>query len=404
MSNEVATPEPEDDKKAKKKTESQPSPKPGSEEKKKKMAEKLRKDELASMSKLLGVSGLTFADEYESVKEVFSTGHAELDRILTSDHFDKFGVGGIPRGYLVEVFGPFGGGKSSLCLMIAASVTGKGERVLWCDAEGSFQQSWSAAQGVDNSKLIRAGPNTCACGEEWLEMILTAANSGKFGLIVVDSLVGLQPKAIVESTIDDKAKMGAAGAMTGKYMPMLVKAAEKGNCSIIFIVYGNPETTPGGDALKFFSSLRIRVAPIGGKEKFVKKEGEQIGVRSNTKNVKGRFGIPQQETVLPIYFSDEKPYGIDQLLDLALSRKIIRTRTEDEVEYFSWGEIKKIQGFDKMRSLILEEGANVKALAEQVKAKGATLSAEVVQYLNDLDGDELGLDKEPAETPESDEL
>lgn len=388
------TPEEAPKKKGKKKEpEAVASPKADGSAQLSAVEEKLRKAEITRLKQVLGVTaGLTFADQYESVKEVLSTSHAELDRILTTDHFEKFGIGGIPRGYLVEVYGPFGGGKSSLCLMIAASATKKGQMVLWCDAESSYQPAWATAQGVDNSKLILARANTCANGEQWMEFIEKAAKTKAFSVIIVDSLVGLQPKAILECALEDNARMGAFGAMTSKAVPRLVTAAADGHTAIIFInqvrqkvgvVYGNPETTPGGEALKFLASLRIRVSPCGKSNRGITKDGEQIGVRSNIQNTKGRFGPPMLECILPIYFTtDVKPHAEDQLIDMAINCKLIKCRTEDNVQYFSFDDLKRVPGIDELKRLLDDDYK--KKMAEMIKAKGGVLGPDIVEYLANL--------------------
>jgi recombination protein RecA len=378
-------------------------------EKAKKAEEKARKEELSRMMKTLGIKqGLMHADNYESIKEVISTGDVELDRLITPLYFEQHGVGGVPRGYLCEIYGPFGGGKSTICMKIIANACKKGHKCLWVDAESSYQPPWAEAQGVDNSKCLRLDQFAAANGEEFLEIIEKAALSGEYAVIVVDSLMGLQPKAILETPLDENAKMGAYGAMTSRAMPRLATACMKGNTTVIFInqmrmkigvMFGNPETTPGGEALKYFASLRLSIRPVSGKaNRGIMKEGAQIGVRSNTKLEKTRFGPPGTEAVISIYFTNEKAHPIDQLIDVALSKKLIKCRTVDQVQQFSYDELRGVRGMDDFREQLTDD--ILLRLFNDVQGTGTVLDPEVVEYIKIMkDG---GLGEKP--TIESDEL
>jgi recombination protein RecA len=299
---------------------------------------------------------IRFADEKMDKIDVISTGFAELDKILTPDLYEKSSQGGIPRGYVCEFFGPYAGGKSSLGLMLAATVTKAGGYVFWVDAENSFVDDWAKKHGVDTSHVVKAEQGKGRSGEDFLTELDAMCQTGVFSLAVVDSVAGLAPKAILEAELAAEARVGAQARMLSRALPKLIGSAKQGNTAVIFInqirmkigvMYGNPETTPGGEALKFFSSLRVRLSQVGSrKDRGIVKEGEEIGIRSNIQVVKSRFGPPFREIVLPIYFTADRPKPIELLLDMALTSKVIRCRTkkrgEDSVQSFS------LEGFDKL--------------------------------------------------------
>jgi recombination protein RecA len=362
--------------------------------------EKILKAELEQIKKITGVNDIRLASQYEAVKDLISTGNAELDRIITPGIYDTTGAGGVPRGFVCEFFGPYAGGKSSLCLMLAAHVTAQKLRVLWCDPEGSYVPEWGETHGVNNEYVsyMPAGHT----GEEYLEAVQKAAASGLYVLVVIDSLVGLVPKQILETPLEDNARIAAVASMMSRAMPKLVPAAKKGNCTIAFInqirfkmgvMYGNPETTPGGEALKFFASLRLRLSQIGAKKtRGIMRGDEEIGIRSNVQVVKSRFGPPFKETVLPIYYSNIKPLPIDRLLDLSLSNKVVRCKTNREgnepVQHFTlpgFPALTGIAGIDEFKNAL--DNKSMEEIAKQLVEKKVVLEPDVVEYLKSMADD-----------------
>jgi len=283
---------------------------------------------------------LSMADQYIAVKDVWSTGIPELDRLMTPLFYAENGRGGIPKGYVVELFGPQGGGKTSLAMKIMSSVTQAKGLGLWVDGECCFVSQWASAQGNDNSH-IAIMHNNGQSGEYFLEKIRDVARSGTVDLIVVDSLTSLQPKEIQEKPLEEDARVGKVAALLSRALPSLITAAKLGQTSIVLInqvrdavgvKYGNPEQSTGGKALKFYVSLRIRINCLSRKDRCIVKDGEPIGIRSNAQIVKSRFGPPFTDANVPFYFNRlVRPLPIDVVLDEALIRKIIKTRKTQKV-------------------------------------------------------------------------
>lgn len=362
-----------------------------------KMLEQLKKIVSKKLSSTLGneeiESSISFAEDYESVTDVISTGYANLDEIITPLHLKKHGKAGVPCGYLCEFFGPNAGGKSSLCLKLAASVQKDNGYVLWQDAEEGFQSDWAKIHGVDTSKLVlNHNPGTNA--ETYLELLKTQVESGLFRLAVVDSLAGLVPKASLETALEDNERLGLKARLMSRSLPMIVQAAKKGNCAVIFInqvrkdpgiKYGNPEVTPGGEALKFYASLRIRLNQVAGKDnRGIIKGDEEIGIRCNTLIVKSRFGPPYKETVIPIYYTEEKPHPLDMLLDLGLSNKLIKSRTYKGETSFSFEpNLIKLSSLDDIKDKMIKNECLIKELSEKIE-KIRSLDPDIKSYILSL--------------------
>lgn len=371
----------------------------------KKVRPKLSADEKrrrAAMERLRKATGqdesmLHFGSQVVSNFDVISTGFEELDQLISPEVYKQTGKGGVPRGYLCEFFGPEMGGKSTLCLMLAASVTSNGGMVCWIDAESSYQKSWADAQGVNNDDIFYF--ETGETGEQFINAAVLAAASGDYELVVIDSLAALEPEQLMDAELTDEPRVGAKARMMSRSCPRLVAAAKKGNCAIIFInqlrmmigqKWGNPETTPGGKALRFYASLRLRISQLGKAERYIMKGGEQIGLRANISVAKTRFSPPGWETVLPIYYSkDAKPLPLDMLLDLGMRTKLIRCRTRNDVCYFTLDgskEIKSIAGFDEFKYELTADPNNIRELARRItEEKGKPLDGDVRRYVETID-------------------
>lgn len=340
------------------------------------------------------------ADQHVAIKDLISTGMQELDRILTPMVFEELEKGGIPRGFVAEFFGPHAGGKSSLCMKLAAQVTQAGGFVLWIDAEGSFVPEWASRHGVDLKRcnIVEAGKT----GEYFLEMVESVAAKGLVDLVVVDSVTALVPKEILETELEKEARVGAGAKMMTRALPRIVNAAKAGNTAVVFInqirqkvgvMYGNPETTPYGEALKFYCSLRLRLSQVGSKsERGIMKGEDEIGIRTNVQIVKSRFGPPYRETVMPIYYSDVKPHPLDTIIDGALSTKIVKSRSKklsngEIVQTFTYGDI-KVEGIDEFKKELNPE--LIQQMAEAAMAAKMAFDPEIKTYLKTLEEDPLG--------------
>jgi len=377
--------------------------KPTKEEKDaKKKAHIQEKNRLAMMEQLRSLTGLNENDLYYSGEkneeiEVISTGHEEVDSVLTPDIYEKTGKGGVPRGFICELYGPVQGGKSSLALMLAGSVTREKNVVMWADVEGSLYPDWAERHGVDRKYLATISPAAGRYGEWYLDHIEKGIGKGIVKLLVIDSVAALLPKVMMEADIEDD-KVAALARMMSKAMPRFVGIAKQGNCAIVLInqvrskagraaMFGNPETTPGGGAIGFFSSIRVRLQRPGKNDRGIYLHGEEIGMRSHIQTVKNRFGRCFMESILPIYYGSQKPTMMDQLLDMALVKKVVSSKTsKDELnpkQYFTlkgFPKLTNVDGFDAFR-----KDLDVDALREigrrLKEKKGAHLTPELEKYV-----------------------
>jgi recombination protein RecA len=378
--------------------------------KKEKIDSKASEIKLAQLKKSLGIKddSIRLADQYVAVKDLISTGLPELDKILTPMIYEQTGKGGIPRGFVCEFFGPWAGGKSSLCMKLSASVTQAGGIVMWVDAEGSYIPEWAARHGVDNSRvwLVESGSKN---GEEFLELIEKTAAKGVADLIVCDSVTALQPKQILDTELEKEARIGAGAKLMSRAIPRIIMAAKAGNTAVIFVnqirqkigvMWGNPETTPYGEALKFYSSLRLRLQQVGSKsERGIMLGEEQIGIRTNVRIEKSRFGGPG-EAIMPIYYGDVRPHPLDLLIDASLSSRVVRsrsTKTEsgEQVQIFSYGG-NKFEGLEGFKAMLIDEPDITKEIMAKIKEAKIDLTSEIEAYVATIGKDITDADDEPA--------
>ena len=230
----------------------------------------------------------------EPVK-VISTGNQEINKSL--------GIGGIPRGRVTEIFGPEGGGKTTLCLQIIGEAQKLGGIVAYIDVEQALDVDYARALGVDVDKMFISQPDT---GEDALEIVLTLVQSGCITAIVVDSVAALVPLAVIEGDMGD-AHMGLQARMMSQAMQKLISAVKKSECALIFInqirdkigiIFGNPETTPGGRALKFYSSLRLDIRRISQ----IKKGDEVVGQNVKVRSVKNKLSAPYRNADIKLIY------------------------------------------------------------------------------------------------------
>jgi recombination protein RecA len=271
-----------------------------------------------------------------------STGALSLDIAL--------GVGGVPRGRVVEIFGPESGGKTTLALHIVAEAQKLGGQAAFIDAEHALDVVYAKKIGVNTDDLLVAQPDT---GEQALEIAETLVRSGAFDVLVVDSVAALVPKAELEGEMGD-AQMGLQARLMSQALRKLTGAISKSRTTLIFInqlrmkigvFFGNPETTTGGNALKFYASMRLDIR----KGASIKQGQDVVGMRTRVKVVKNKVAPPFRETEFDILFGE----GISRegdLLDLAADNGLV----EKSGAWYSYKGNRIGQGRDNARLYLKE--------------------------------------------------
>ena len=275
--------------------------------------------------------------------DVIPTGSLALDLAL--------GIGGIPRGRIVEIYGPESGGKTTLALTIIAQAQRRGGVAAFVDAEHALDPLYAQRLGVQVEDLLVSQPDT---GEQALEIVELLARSGAVDVIVVDSVAALVPRAEIEGEMGDQ-HVGLQARLMSQALRQRTAVLAKSNTAAIFInqvrekvgvTYGNPETTPGGRALKFYASVRLDVRKSG---QPIKVGNEAVGVKVRVKVVKNKLAPPFREAELEIYFGR----GLDPVADLvnvAVAAGVI----EKAGSWFSYGELRLGQGKEKAAEALRE--------------------------------------------------
>lgn len=282
-----------------------------------------------------------------------STGSLTLDIAL--------GIGGLPRGRIVEIYGPESSGKTTLSLHCIAEGQKNNGNVAFIDVEHALDPTYAAALGVDVDSLLVSQPDT---GEDALEIAEALIRSGAIDVIVIDSVAALVPKAEIEGEMGDS-HVGLHARLMSQALRKLAGAINKSNCVAIFInqlrekvgvVYGNPEVTTGGRALKFYSSVRIDIR----KQEVLKQNGEMLGAHTKAKVVKNKLAPPFREAEFDIMYGK----GISrtgELLDLAVKADVVQKAGA----WFSYDGKRLGQGRDNVKELL----ENDKELSKEIEDK-----------------------------------
>jgi recombination protein RecA len=274
--------------------------------------------------------------------ESISTGAISIDYAL--------GIGGVPRGRVVEIFGPESSGKTTLALQIIAEAQKKGGMAAFVDAEHALDAAYAKKLGVDLDNLLVSQPDN---GEQALEIVEVIIRSNSVDVVVVDSVAALVPRAEIEGEMGE-AQMGLQARLMSQALRKLTGAVSKSKASLIFInqlrekigvMFGNPETTTGGRALKFYSSVRVDIRRIG-----AIKDGEDVvGNRTRVKIVKNKMAPPFREAEFDIMYGEGVSREGD-LIDIAVEHKII----EKSGAWFAYGGERLGQGRENVKNFLKE--------------------------------------------------
>ena len=271
------------------------------------------------------------------------------------------GVGGYPRGRVIEIYGPESSGKTTLTIHAIAEAQKKGGIAAFIDAEHAFDRYYAESLGVDVENLIISQPDN---GEQALEIADNLIRSGAIDIIVIDSVAALTPKSVIEGEMGDS-KMGLHARLMSQALRKLTGSISKTNCTVIFInqlrekigvMFGNPETTTGGNALKFYASVRLDI-----RRRTQIKDGDRvIGNQTKVKVVKNKVAPPFQIAEFDIMYG-EGISKVGEVLDIGVELGIVKKSGS----WFSYGETKLGQGRDAVKSLIKDNPD----LAEELEGK-----------------------------------
>jgi recombination protein RecA len=289
--------------------------------------------------------------------EVVSTGSLGLDVAL--------GIGGLPRGRVVEIYGPEASGKTTLTLQVVAEVQKKGGTAAFVDAEHALDPSYAERLGVKVSELLISQPDT---GEQALEITDMLIRSGAVDVVVIDSVAALTPRAEIEGEMGDT-HVGLQARLMSQALRKLTANIQRSNCMLIFInqirikigvMFGNPETTTGGNALKFYASVRLDIRRIGA----IKKGDEIIGNETRVKVVKNKLAPPFRKAEFEILYG----HGISregELIDMGVENDIV----EKSGSWYSYQGDRIGQGKENVRSYLLENPETADQIEAQLRAK-----------------------------------
>lgn len=323
--------------------------------------DKLRQEKLKALEMTLGNieknygkgTIMKLGDEAVVNVEAISTGSISLDHAL--------GVGGLPKGRVIEIYGPESSGKTTLALHAIAQAQKNGGIAAFIDAEHAFDRVYAQKLGIDIENLLVSQPDN---GEQALEIVDNLIRSGAIDIIVIDSVAALTPRSEIEGEMGDS-KMGLQARLMSQALRKLTSTISKTNTCCIFInqlrekigvMFGNPETTTGGNALKFYASVRVDIRRMN-----QIKEGENItGNRVRVKIVKNKVAPPFRKAEFDIVYGEGiSKYG--EIIDLGVDQNVIKKSGS----WFSYGETKLGQGRDAVKKLLIDNPE----LADELEAK-----------------------------------
>ncbi len=299
---------------------------------------------------------MKLGDSAVEAMEYIPTGSIGLDVAL--------GIGGFPKGRVIEIYGPESSGKTTLAIHAIAEAQKRGGIAAFIDAEHAFDRTYAQKLGVDIENLLISQPDN---GEQALEITENLIRSGAIDIIVIDSVAALTPKSEIEGEMGDS-KMGLQARLMSQALRKLTGTINKTGCCCIFInqlrekigvMFGNPETTTGGNALKFYASIRLDIRRIG-----QIKDGEEIvGNRAKVKVVKNKVAPPFRIAEFDIMYGE----GISkagEIVDLGVERNIIKKSGS----WFSYGETKLGQGRDAVKQIMIDNPELAEEIENKIKA------------------------------------
>lgn len=312
---------------------------------------------LSQIEKQFGKGSIMkMSDKSTENVEVIPTGALSLDIAL--------GVGGVPRGRIIEIFGPESSGKTTLALHIAAETQKNGGVVAYIDAEHALDPKYAKSIGVDVENMLISQPDY---GEQALEIAETLVRSGAVDLIVIDSVAALTPKSEIEGEMGD-AQIGVQARLMSQALRKLTAVANKSKTTVIFlnqirmkigVMFGNPETTTGGNALKFYASVRIEIRKG---EKITDKDGNVIGNTVKVKVVKNKVAPPFRETEFDIIY----PQGIDKYSSL-ISAAIDAGVIQKNAGWYKYEDKQLGNGKEAVKETLKNDAKLAKEIVEKTK-------------------------------------
>ncbi len=305
--------------------------------------------------------------------EAISTGSIGLDLAL--------GIGGLPKGRIIEIFGPESSGKTTLTLQVIAECQKKGGTCAFVDAEHALDPVYAKKLGVNIDELIISQPDT---GEQALEIADTLVRSGAIDVVVIDSVAALVPKAEIEGEMGDS-HMGLQARLMSQALRKLTGSIAKTNCMVIFInqirmkigvMFGSPETTTGGNALKFYASVRLDIRRIGS----IKDKEEVVGSQTKVKVVKNKVSPPFKSADFDIMYGDGIS-KVGELIDLGVKAEIV----EKSGSWYSYNNERIGQGRENAKQFLKSNPA----IADEIEQKLRKLSESAEGFLDPLSDEDF---------------
>ena len=353
---------------------------------------KALKTAMAQIEKTYGAGAIMFMGENRHLDiEHISTGSLMLDLAL--------GIGGLPRGRIIEIYGTESSGKTTICLQAVAEAQKAGGTAAFIDVEHALDPVYAKKLGVDIDNMLVSQPDT---GEQALEIIETLVRSGAIDIVVLDSVAAMTTRAEIDGDLGD-AHVGVQARLMSQALRKLTSVVSKSNCVAIFInqirekigvMYGNPETTPGGRALKFYSSVRIEVR----RGEAIKEGSEIIGSRTKCKVVKNKVAPPFKVAEFDMLFG-EGVSKLGEIIDTAVEFDIIKKSGS----WFSYDNMKIGQGREKVKVYLKENPQVCDEIEKKIREEFEKNTGLLAAMTSDDDDEGAPAEGAPAKKPAADD-